>query len=369
MATNRRLWVKQIGLGFIGIGLANVETVAAPATEQFIQDLGSEENPVRLSSNENPYGPSPMARKAIAAHLTMSNRYNWNIATQLIADLAKKNNVSDDNILLGSGSTEILDLVSKFAASEKGSYVIADPSYNYWTVTLDNLGFQKIKVPVTSGKELDLQAMLSAIRQDTRLVYVCNPNNPTGTICEREALVTFVTSVPKHVTILIDEAYIDFTKQQSLTTLINDFPNIIIAKTFSKIYGLAGARIGYAIAGKATIDKISQLQSSPNGNNSVLSRLAAIASLKDEKFVTDCLSLNQVARNYTIEELRKLNCQCISSNTNFIYFSVANYKKDYFQLLKNHNIQGTRFYEDEGKWTRITVGTMPEMKQFIKAIH
>jgi histidinol-phosphate aminotransferase len=368
MGTNRRLWVKQIGLGLAGVGLASIESFASPATQQFLDEYGSAEGPIILSSNENPYGPSPLARKAIADHLTISNRYNWNISSELVADIAGKNNVSDENILLGSGSTEILDLVSKVAASGNGNYVIADPSYNYWTVTLDNLGLKKIKVPLTPDKRMDLQAMRAAVSQDTKLVYICNPNNPTGTIIERNSLVNFVTDIPKTITILVDEAYLDFTKQQSLSTVINEFPNIVIAKTFSKIYGLAGARIGYAIANKTTIDKLSSLQSSPNGGVSVLSRLAAIASLKDEKFVSDCRSWNEAARNYTIDELRKLNCECISSNTSFIYFSLANYKKDYFKLLKDNRILGTRIYEEQGKWTRITVGTMPEMKQFIKAI-
>src|SRR5215208_3770051 len=110
MGTNRRLLLKQIGLGLAGIGLANIKSFASPATQNFIDDLGSGDNPVILSSNENPYGPSPLARKALADNLTISNRYNWDIASQLISDIAKKNNVSDENIVLGAGSTEILDL-------------------------------------------------------------------------------------------------------------------------------------------------------------------------------------------------------------------------------------------------------------------
>ncbi|HSB93882.1 MAG TPA: aminotransferase class I/II-fold pyridoxal phosphate-dependent enzyme [Flavitalea sp.] len=368
MGTNRRLWVKQIGFGLAGLGLTNFQSIASPVTERFIDEVERSNTPIILSSNENPYGPSPLARKALADNLAMSNRYNWDLSSRLIADLAKKNNVTDDNILLGSGSTEILDLVSKVAAVENGSYVIADPSYNYWTVTLDNMALKKIKVPLTVEKKLDLPAMRAAIGNDTKLVYICNPNNPTGTICERDALLQFITAVPKHVTILVDEAYIDFTPQQSLANLINSLPNMIIAKTFSKIYGLAGARIGYAIANKTTIDKLSSLQSSPNGGVSVLSRLAAIASLKDDQFVSFCRSSNEDARKYTISELGKLNCECIPSNTSFIYFSLANFKRDYFQLLKDNNIRGTKIYEEQGKWTRITVGTMQEMQQFISAL-
>ncbi len=337
------------------------------------------QNQFFLRSNENPYGPSPLAKKAFIDNANISNRYNWDVATQLISDLAKINSVKEDNVLLGAGSTEILDLVAKFVSLDKGhdsprrgtgnaNYVIADPSYDYWTVTLDNLGLTKNKVPLTTNKKINLQAMLEAVNQDTKLVYICNPNNPTGTICERESLVEFVTKISQNTIVLIDEAYLDFTKQKSLSNIVNDHKNIIIVKTFSKIYGLAGARIGYAIANKTIIDNLANSQSNTNNSVSVLSKLAAIASLKDDKFISDCYSLNTTAREYTMSELKKLNCECISSNTNFIYFSLANYKKDYFKQLEDNNIEGGRMYEEQGKWTRITVGKIDEMKKFIKAI-
>ncbi len=378
MDTNRRLWLKKIGIGVAGIGLTNFNSFASPlVSENLITRFENDANLIFLRSNENPYGPSPLARKAFVDNATISNRYNWDVATQLISDLAKRNNVTDENILLGAGSTEILDLVAKFASLDKGhepkvtgsaNYVIADPSYDYWTVTLDNLGLTKNKVPLTPDKKINLNAMLEAVNHDTKLVYICNPNNPTGTICEREALVEFVTKISKNTIVLIDEAYLDFTKQQSLSNLIHEHKNSIIVKTFSKIYGLAGARIGYAIANKTIIDDLANLQSNTNNSVSVVSKLAAIASLKDDKFVSNCYLLNENVRQYTISELKKLNCECISSHTNFIYFSLANYNKDYFKQLENNTIQGGRIYEEQGKWTRITVGKMDEMKKFIDAL-
>ena len=369
MTTNRRLWLKQVSLGIAGIGLANFKTYASPTAQEFTEDLQDHSAPIiLLRSNENPYGPSPLARKAFTDNLNISNRYNWDIVPQLISAISKKNNVSDEEILLGAGSTEILDLVAKYAASEKGSYVIADPSYDYWTEPLDKLGLEKIKVPLTADKKINLNGMLNVVRQDTKLVYICNPNNPTGTICERESLVEFITEISPKTIILVDEAYLDFTLQQSLSNLTNNYPNLVIAKTFSKIHGLAGARVGYAIANKTMITNLSNLQSSPNNSVSVLSKLAAIASLKDDEFIAKCYSLNEDVRKYTISELEKLGLGCILSNANFIYFSLVNFKKDYFQQLKDNNIQGTRIYEEQGKWTRITDGTMQEMKKFINAI-
>ncbi|MBE0390776.1 histidinol-phosphate aminotransferase [Flavobacterium sp. 7E] len=368
METNRRLWLKKLGIGVAGIGLSNFNSFASPLVSENLINSFDNTNLIFLRSNENPYGPSPLARKSFVDNATISNRYNWDIAEQLISDLAKKNSVKDENILLGAGSTEILDLVAKFVTKEKGNYVIADPSYDYWTVTLDNLGLTKNTVPLTADKKINLQAMLEAVNQDTKLVYICNPNNPTGTICEREALLEIVTKISQKTLVLIDEAYLEFTKQQSISSIVNENKNIIITKTFSKIYGLAGARIGYAIAHKTIIDNLGNLQSNTNNSVSVLSKLAAIASLKDDKFVSNCYSLNENVRQYTISELKKLNCECISSNTNFIYFSLSNYKKDYFKQLENNNIEGGKIYEEQGKWTRITVGKMDEMKKFIKAI-
>lgn len=300
MEPNRRLWLKKIGIGVAGIGLTNFNSFASPlASENLINSFETDDKLIFLRSNENPYGPSPLARKVFVDNANISNRYNWDVAEQLIADLAKRNSVKDENILLGAGSTEILDLVAKFASLNKGNYVIADPSYDYWTVTLDNFGLTKNKVPLTTDKKINLQAMLSAVNQDTKLVYICNPNNPTGTICEKAALVEFIAKIPQNTIVLIDEAYLEFTKQQSLSNMVNDHENVIIAKTFSKIYGLAGARIGYAIANKTTIDNLANLQSNTNNSVSVLSKLAAIASLKDDKFVSDCYLLNENARQYT----------------------------------------------------------------------
>ena len=378
METNRRLWLKKIGIGVAGIGLTNFKSFASPLVSENINTpVENDANLIFLRSNENPYGPSPLARKAFVDNANSSNRYNWDVATPLISDLAKRNNVKDENILLGAGSTEILDLVAKFVSLRKGherkatgnaNYVIADPSYDHWTVTLDNLGLTKTKVPLTKDKKINLKAMYEAVNQETKLVYICNPNNPTGTICEREALAAFVTKIPEHTMVLIDEAYLDFTNQQSLSNLVNGHKNVVIAKTFSKMYGLAGARIGYAIANKTTIDDLANLQSNTNNSVSVLSKLAALASLKDAEFVSNCFLLNENIRQFTISELKKLNCDCISSHTNFIYFSLAQYPKDYFKQLEHNMIQGGRIYEEDGKWTRITVGKMDEMKKFIQAI-
>ncbi|MFH6942501.1 pyridoxal phosphate-dependent aminotransferase [Flavobacterium sp. FlaQc-50] len=366
MENNRRDWLKKISVGVVGLGLVPFETFALP-TDHF-PEKESKDTPIRLSSNENPYGPSKAAKTAMIESITLSNRYGWELSSELVNLLGVKNKVNLNNILISAGSTEILDLVSQFAALQKGNLVIADPSYGYWTDTAEKLGLTKIKVPLTADKKIDLPKMLSSITADTKLVYICNPNNPTGTICERNDLIQFISQASKNSIVLVDEAYIDFTDQESVSHLVLENKNVIIAKTFSKAYGLAGARIGYAIANSSTIEKLSELQTWANGAVSVVSTAAAIASLKDENFVNETKALNQKTRDYTIAELEKLNISCIHSNSNFIYFSLKNYKKDFFHQLEVNNIIGTKIYEEEGKWSRITIGKKEEMQKFIASL-
>lgn len=369
MESNRRLWLKKIGLGVAGVGLAPFQSLAAPINANTTQAATDEATDwIFLRSNENPYGPSPLAREAMRNAISSSNRYHWEVAELLIAELAKKNKVNNENMLLGAGSTEILDSIAKLAALEPGNYVMADPTYAYWTTTLDFLGLTQRKVPLTPDKKINLIAMAEAVNPATKLVYICNPNNPTGTLCDRTALIECIAKIPKNTIVVIDEAYLEFTKQESLSTIVKDYTNCIIVKTFSKMYGLAGARIGYAVASASLIEKVSQVQSNTNNSVSVASKQAAIAALQDNSFVTDCYTLNQKAREYTSNELKKLNCNCIPSTTNFIYFSLEHYPKNYFKLLEDHNIEGGRIYEEQGKWTRITVGKMEEMKKFIQAL-
>lgn len=368
MLSSRRNWLKTTGLGLAGIGLAYFEASAATSQNSFNKILNSNSLFINLNSNENPYGLSPSAKAVMLEHINNSNRYNWDITLELVEMLAKKNKVSNDNIILGAGSTEILDLVAKFSAFSKGSFVVPNPSYTSWAEIARKLGMQKIAVPLTADKKIDLQGMLSTIKLDTKLVYICNPNNPTGTVCEHSDLVNFISEASQKAIVLVDEAYLDFTEQPSLSNMVTNNKNIIITKTFSKIYGLAGARIGYAIAHNSTIKKLDDLRSWSNSTVSAASTAAALASLKDEHFVAETYALNEKAKKFTVEQLEKLNLTCIPSHANFIYFSLKNYHKNYFQQLIDNNIIGSYIFEEQGMWTRITVGTMQEMQQFIKAI-
>ena len=327
-----------------------------------------EDGPINISSNENPYGPSPAARKAMADAIGLSNRYQWETIRKLMAAIGAKNNLTNDNVLVGAGSSEILDFCVQYAATEKGSFVVANPTFDRWSGSAEKQGLKKIAVPLTKDKHHDLNAMLKAIQPDTRMVYICNPNNPTATICDHNAIVSFVEEATKKTLVVVDEAYLSYTTEPSLCNLVASNKNLVVVKTFSKVYGLAGSRVGYALAHTETIERMGQLRAGANIGVSAVTMAGALASLDDNEFVSSTFSLNEKARNFTITELERLHISCIPSHTNFIYFSLVNYKPDFFERLKTHNIMGTGIFEEEGKWSRITVGTMGEMEKFIAAI-
>ncbi|MFY8005035.1 MAG: pyridoxal phosphate-dependent aminotransferase [Chitinophagaceae bacterium] len=368
MATNRRNWLKNIGIGLAGLSLQPLQSLAADKPLNQLPFIGSDNKPIRLNFNENPYGPSPLAQKAMMEAINISNRYNWGNIQQVINLLAQKNKVSNKQVLMSAGSTDMLDLVARYAAANPGNMIVANPTFAFWTDAAERLGLKKVEIPLNASKKHDLKAMRNAMNKETKLVYICNPNNPTGTVLDYEELVAFVQEVSKQALVLVDEAYIEFTNQPSLAPLTTTNKQLIVVKTFSKIYGLAGARIGYGIAHDATIEALGKLNSMNNGNMAATTIAAALASLQDNAFIEDVYQKNMSARNYTLTELEKLGISCIPSHTNFIYFSLKNYQKDYFALLKANNIIGTKIYEEKGQWSRITVGKMEEMQAFIKAI-
>lgn len=365
MPQNRRTWLKQIGWGMAGLGVVPLESFAADTT---LPDVLMQDGITRLSSNENPYGPALSAINAMAAAAKLSNRYTWQLSTDLINAIAAKHQLNAGNVLTSAGSTVILDLQARYFGAGKGSFVISDITFSFWTKLAVAAGYNKISVPLTADKKQDLPALLSAIRPDTNMVYLCNPNNPTGTIIPDDELSAFITEASKKVTVVIDEAYLDYTDQPSASRWVTNNKNLIIIKTFSKIYGMAGGRIGYALGHEETMEKLDALQTWSNGDISVASRAGAIASLKDEAFVQKCKKQNAEVKKETIQQLEKLSIRCIPSHTNFIYFSLQDYKKDFFELLKQNQVQGTGIYEEAGKWTRITVGTKEEMQKFLQVI-
>lgn len=364
----RRAWLKQSSLALAGIGLGN-RLFAADST--YTAEKIKRVTPpgiIKLSSNENPYGPSPLARRAMADAISQSNRYPWSVTEQLLGKIGEQYGLTDTHVLMGAGSSEILGLVSILAAMQKGNAVCAFPTFTIWWRVLQKLGLEIIKVPLTADKKHDLPAMLSAINGETRLVYVCNPNNPTGTVLPFQELKSFVEEASKKAIVLLDEAYTEYSGALSLASMVATNKNLVIAKTFSKIYGMAGARIGFALAHPDIIASLEALQPWANAGPGGVSLAGALASLDDVDFVKMSKANNQAAREYVEQQFKTLKVPFIPSNTNFIYYSLQQYAGNIEEAFKQQQIITRGIVEEDGKWVRTSIGTQQEMQQFITVL-
>jgi histidinol-phosphate aminotransferase len=361
---HRRALLKQGSLALAGLTFAG--RFATAANEPFRKFAPG--TSIRLTSNENPYGPCLPARKAMADAIVSSNRYPWDVTGKLLEQIGKHYNLSAEHVLVGAGSSEILGLTAQLAAlSRGGNAVTANPTFPIWIPAAEKMGLQVIRVPLTRDKKHDLPSMLGKVNNETKLVYVCNPNNPTGTTLPSNDIKNFIDEVSRKSLVLLDEAYIEYCDQPSLAGMVASNKNLVIAKTFSKIYGLAGARIGYALAHPETINRLGALQPWQNAGASAVSLAAAMASLEDKDFVASAKENNRKVSTYTMNELKSLGFECIPSNTNFLYYSLGKYSGNWQEQMRTRNILIGRITEEDGRWTRTTVGTMEEMQAFIAA--
>ncbi len=359
--SSRRQWLKTTSVVFAGVGIA-------PKIFAFEKKSYKPGDIILLNSNENPYGPSAAARKAMTEALVNSNRYpdeQLPILKQQIADFWQ---VGKENILLGAGSSEILGLTSLLVSTSGGNIITAEPSYRVWNGQAESFGLKMIRVPLNNEKKYDFAKMISSINAETKMVYVCNPNNPVGTYNDDKQLRDFVNECSKKCVVMVDEAYTEFAELPSLKDISVKNSNVIVAKTFSKIYGLAGARVGYAIAHPETIKKLSSLQAWPDVSVSVASAAAASAALNDQAFVIDCREKTAQARQMCYDCFKQLTLDYIPSHTSFILFNIDKIGADFSQKMQAKNIFVQ--YRDHfgGKWCRVSMGTIEEMKTFCAAL-
>ncbi|HEU5164828.1 MAG TPA: aminotransferase class I/II-fold pyridoxal phosphate-dependent enzyme [Chitinophagaceae bacterium] len=367
--SSRRQWIQQSSLALLGLGISS----KSMGNEEGIKRIAGIENGlINLGSNENPYGISAKAKQAILEMMGETNRYPFNVASLQSArkKLGNYYKVSEDQVLITAGSGEGLAMLARHF--NKGNIVTADITFGVLPNTAKKIGTKVIEVPLTKEKVHDLPAMMKAINNETQLVYICNPANPTATIVKADELKRFCEEASKKTVVLIDEAYNEFldnSDSQSMIGLIEKNPNLLVIKTFSKIHAMAGLRIGYVIGHPTLIKKLQPdyFQSSQLAV-SVLSLNAAMASLDDEAHKLMSRQKNEAARNYAMDEMKKMGIQFIPSYTNFIFYPVKNYPGEYSaDMLKHKIIMRSNKYSD-GQWARVSVGTLEEMKQFIQVI-
>lgn len=322
---------------------------------------------VRLSANENPYGPSPKALKAMTDSFTLACRYPDEHNNVLIDKLAKLNGINHGEILLGDGSSEILKLCAEtFTGKERGTLVAADATFEAILEQASANGAEVVKVPLTSTFAHDLPKMLSAAKGG--LIYICNPNNPTASITPKNQLRDFIAESPHETMILVDEAYCHFADSpdyESAIPLVKDHQNLIVARTFSKIYGMAGLRCGYCVAQKQTIDRMRAYQMWDSVN--IMALVAASASLDDPDQVPNGQRLNNDAKVFTVSELDKLGYETIPSQANFIMFDCKRPVVPLIQAMKQQNVHVGRLFPALPNHMRVTIGRKTEMESFLNA--
>jgi histidinol-phosphate aminotransferase len=324
---------------------------------------------IRLNYNENPYGPSPQALEALANCGQIANRYPDATHSQVKDALAQKFNVTPDNIALGCGSTEILRAADA-AFLDSGKIVIAaEPTFEAVLEYARISRAQPVKIPLTPDHRHDLPKMAASCTSKTGVVYVCNPNNPTGTIVTRDEMAAFIQAVPPSTLILVDEAYYDFADDPhyaSATEFIAKNPNVIVARTFSKIYGMAGMRLGYAIGAKEPIAQVSNQLTQDNGNAAVLA--AALASLADTDHVASCRARLNDTRHWLCAELAKDSRAFIPSQANFLMIDVGADTQPFIDQFRARNIIVGRRFASMPNFLRVSVGTQPEMETLVAAL-
>ena len=358
--TDRRYWFKQTALAVAGLGIGSAIFAATGKAK--------DGKSIWLDSNENAYGPSPMAREAMLKAYLQSNRYPDKNIQLLKQKIATHWNVDASNILMGAGSSEIIGLACVHTATEKSNIVTAEPSYRVWNNQATAFGHSFKRVALDTNKKTDLNAMLAAIDNHTRMVYICNPNNPVGTHCSVAELEDFVLQACQKAMVFIDEAYTEYAGLASLAPLAVSNKNIVVAKTFSKIYGLAGARIGYAIAHPQTIESFSNYQPWSDGAVSAVSVAAAAASLDDHAFVESCRQKIASSRAECYAAFQQLSLAYVPSQTNFILFNIDRIKNGFIEKMQSRNIHVQYRDHFNGSWCRVSMGTTQEMHLFITAL-
>ena len=329
-----------------------------------------------LGSNENPIGPSPRALKAMRAALTETFRYPDPRGMSLKRALSGHLGVHVDRIALGNGSHELLMLLAQCFADANHSIVFSQFGFAVFPIATAAAGARAIRVPALPRSHRsapcghDLDAMAGAIRADTRIVYLANPNNPTGTWFDDATLASFLEKVPRNVLVAADEAYHEYVDAPGLTTALafaGKYPNLIVTRTFSKAYGLAGARVGYLIAHPSVVAVVERLRESFNVNNVALA--GAAAALRDKAWLAKSRAFNRAEREWLREELLERGYRCLPSQTNFLLCALP---RDASKLERHLFERGVIVRPMGGyglpRALRISVGSRAENRRLLKAL-
>jgi histidinol-phosphate aminotransferase len=350
-------------------GATLIDLGLAPRPARASLDWGLPADMIQLNSNENPYGPSPAARAAMTGSQEVACRYPDGTVDELQRTLAKAHGVAPEQVLLGCGSGDILRMADGAFLTPGKKVVVAEPTFEAVLAYNRVMGAEPIKVPLDVSFRHDLPRMAEACDAATGLVYVCNPNNPTGTVVTGDELTAFLARVPSSVPVLLDEAYHHFVENPAYRSgfdLLAEHPNLIVVRTFSKIYGLAGMRLGYAVARKDVIEAVGRHASFSNTNAAVLA--AGLASLADADLVPQVKRRMNDTRRWLTGQLSVDGRRFIPSEANFVMIQTDRDVAPLIEAFKARKILVGRRFPSMPTWLRVSIGTPAEMKAFLAAL-
>lgn len=325
---------------------------------------------IKLASNENPFPPSPKVLKAITSAAGDVNRYPDGSCYDLRQVLARKHRVAPEQLVFGCGSDEIIVMALRAFSNEGDEVVMAKPSFMVYSIAATAAGARCVEVPL-KGLDYDIAAMKRAVTPKTRLVFIGNPDNPAGTFSPRADILAFMKGLSKDVLVFFDEAYFEFARDEKdyldAMALLQAYPNIIVARTFSKLFGLAGLRIGYAVASPAVADILNRAREPFNVTS--IAQVAALAALKDEAYYENILTILKHERAVLCAGLERLGLSYSRGATNFIQVRLAVSGADMALRLMKKGV----IVRDMGSWgfkdqIRVTVGTPAENRKFLKVL-
>ncbi len=324
---------------------------------------------VKLASNENPLGCSPKATAAMLEAIKTIALYPDGNGFELKAALSKRYGVEHERMVLGNGSNDMLELAARAFLTVGDKAVYSDHAFAVYPLATQAVGATGISVPAINFGH-DLEAMLkAAVEQQAKLVFIANPNNPTGTFLGEAELLGFLRALPPQILVVLDEAYNEYLPEECCydsVSWLKDFPNLIVSRTFSKAYGLAGLRVGYAFADAQVADMMNRVRQPFNVNS--VAQAAAVAALQDEAFVRQTHALNQSGMQQITQGLSKLELEFIPSYGNFISFKIGNGLQKYRRLLELGVIVRPVASYDMPDYLRVSIGLESENEKFLSAL-
>ncbi len=324
----------------------------------------------KLASNENPIGPSPKAVEAIKREAENINLYPDAYAMNLKEAIGKKVGLTHENIIVGNGGEQTLSMIAQTFISYGDEAIMADTTFGLYNTSVLNMGGTVVKLPLKDYKH-DLDGFIEKINDKTKIIYICNPNNPIGNILSKDEIDRFLAKVPEDVVILFDEAYYDYAKVNpeypETLDILAKRPNTIILRTFSKVGGIAGVRVGYVLTSKEIASQMDKVKDVFNVN--ILAQAAALGVLEDNEHIEKTVKLNYESLGLMEKYFDDNNLEYVKSNANFIFANINTHSKPVFEeLMKQGVIIRPGFLWGWDNWMRVSTGTIEQTEKFIKTL-